>query len=226
MELLWFHRRFLRKSNLRIGINILIRLNTRSGRFYVDSPRFVYDGLYAIFGVGLSFIFHLIHWLFPSLRFASRPRTGREYGMRGEDHQGIPCDESELEVLCGRRGLLPGGSFVCQSSIRYVEKPPFAWGPTLRNRLITTTFRPSLFLSAPAIAPLTVFEFQPVASEICSMVAPAGRLSMAITWACLLFALGVLVVGGVDLRDVLVEAAPSLYATDSACKRRCTSSMW
>jgi hypothetical protein len=45
--------------------------------------------------------------------------------------------------------------------------------------------RPSFFFSAPAIGPRTVWRAQPIASAICSTVAPSGRLSMAIISACL-----------------------------------------
>jgi hypothetical protein len=71
--------------------------------------------------------------------------------------------------------------------IRYTVVLPFApalLGPTSRMR-VASTVRPSFFFSAPLIAPRMVCFCHPVASAICSTVAPSGRLSRSISSACL-----------------------------------------
>jgi hypothetical protein len=67
---------------------------------------------------------------------------------------------------------------------------PGLLGPTSRVR-VASTLRPSFFLSAPAMAPRMVWCCQPVAAAICATVAPSGRWSSAISWACLVPARGV-----------------------------------
>jgi hypothetical protein len=67
---------------------------------------------------------------------------------------------------------------------------PVLLGPTSRVR-VASTVSPSFFLSAPEMAPRIVWCCQPVAAAICSTVAPSGRLSISIIWACLLPARGV-----------------------------------
>ena len=57
------------------------------------------------------------------------------------------------------------------------------------------TSSPSFFFSAPAIAPRTVCDCQPVAAMISSMVAPSGARSMAIRVACLVPSRGVRTLG-------------------------------
>src|ERR671918_2886908 len=63
-------------------------------------------------------------------------------------------------------------------------------GPTSRVR-VASTVSPSFFLSAPLMAPRIVWCCHPVAAAICSTVAPSGRLSISIIWACLVPARGV-----------------------------------
>src|ERR671918_896584 len=77
--------------------------------------------------------------------------------------------------------------------IRYTVLLPLApvlLGPTSRVR-VASTVRPSFFLRAPLIAPRMVWCCQPVAAAICSTVAPSGRLSISIIWACLVPVRGV-----------------------------------
>src|ERR671919_1554967 len=72
---------------------------------------------------------------------------------------------------------------------------PVLLGPTSRVR-VASTVSPSFFLSAPLIAPRMVWCSHPVAAAICSTVAPSGRLSISIIWACLVPARGVRVAAG------------------------------
>src|ERR687892_2012557 len=77
--------------------------------------------------------------------------------------------------------------------IRYTVLLPLApvlLGPTSRVR-VASTVRPSFVLRAPLMAPRMVWCCHPVAAAICSTVAPSGRLSISIIWACLVPVRGV-----------------------------------
>ena len=67
---------------------------------------------------------------------------------------------------------------------------------------------PSFFLSAPEMAPRMVCCCQPVASAICSTVAPSGRLSSSIIWACLVPARGVGLSAGAALAGLAASPWP------------------
>src|SRR5918996_2268385 len=97
--------------------------------------------------------------------------------------------------------------------IRYTVELPLApalLGPTSRVR-VASTVRPSFFLSAPLMAPRIVWCCHPVAAAICSTVAPSGRLSISIIWACLVPARGVGLPAGAALSG-LVDFALAAFA--------------
>src|SRR5919106_581364 len=112
--------------------------------------------------------------------------------------------------------------------IRYTVVLPLApvlLGPTSRVR-VASTVRPSFFLSAPEMAPRIVWCCQPVAAAICSTVAPSGRLSISIIWACLVPVRGVGLSAGAALVTLALRlaalpffagvAAPSASVTGAA----------
>ena len=79
---------------------------------------------------------------------------------------------------------------------------------TWPERELVRQLSPSFFLSAPAMAPLTVCGSQSRAFVISTMVAPSGCLSMVISRACLLSARGVVaLVAAFGLVAPLVRAA-------------------
>src|SRR5919106_1940605 len=100
--------------------------------------------------------------------------------------------------------------------IRYTVLLPLApvlLGPTSRVR-VASTVSPSFFLSAPEMAPRIVWCCQPVAAAICSTVAPSGRLSISIIWACLVPARGVGFLPGPAFSG-LVDFASAAFALAS-----------
>src|ERR671919_1146754 len=103
---------------------------------------------------------------------------------------------------------------------------PVLLGPTSRVR-VASTVSPSFFLSAPEMAPRIVWCCQPVAAAICSTVAPSGRLSISIIWACLVplrgvgFALGSPAASGALVARAVVLAFLPLPLAGLALARFC-----
>src|ERR687897_2886246 len=98
--------------------------------------------------------------------------------------------------------------------IRYTVVLPLApvlLGPTSRVR-VASMVSPSFFLSAPEMAPRIVWCCQPVSAAICSTVAPSGRLSISISWACLVPARGVGLSAGAALPGLAALAFALRFA--------------